>query len=449
MPGPVDTLKVSNQGRSDALRVCIVAEHASYRFGGEAVLPLHYFSGLLAANAEVWLVVHSRTRAELEELFPQALDRLRFVPNTMLHRLIFRLSKYLPRRVAEATLGLLNQLLTQFVQRKIVRRLVAEESIDVVHQPIPVSPRFPSLMSGMGAPVVIGPMNGGMDYPAAFRRTESVFTRVSIHYGRHFANFVNFWLAGKRKAALLLVANQRTRMALPSCARGEVIEFPENGIDLRTWTAPASPGTDHPASSSRRFVFIGRLVDWKGVDMAIEAISRVPGAELEIIGNGPMQAKWKQTAEALGASDRVFFSGWLAQKEISVRLRSAVALILPSIYECGGAVVLEAMAAGLPVIATRWGGPADYLDESCGILVEPSSREALVDGFAAAMQKLIAAPELRTTLGGVGRMRAEHQFNWKNKIARILEIYQHAIRQSSLKNVGQPAGSCKRRVTLL
>jgi glycosyltransferase involved in cell wall biosynthesis len=427
-------MKVSNQGSSHTLRVCIVAEHASYRFGGEAVLPLHYFSGLLAANSEVWLVVHSRTRAELEELFPQALDRLRFVSDTVLHRLIFRLSKYLPRRVAEATLGLLNQLLTQFVQRKIVRRLVAEESIDVIHQPIPVSPRFPSLITGMGAPVVIGPMNGGMDYPAAFRRTESAFTRISIHYGRSFANFVNFWLAGKRKAAILLVANQRTRLALPSCAHGEVIEFPENGIDLRTWAAPAG-SADNPSPSSRRFVFIGRLVDWKGVDMAIEAISRVPSAELEIIGNGPMQAKWKQTAEALGVSDRVFFTGWLAQKEISARLRSAVALILPSIYECGGAVVLEAMATGLPVIATRWGGPADYLDETCGILVEPSSREALVDGFAAAMQKLIATPELRATLGGVGRMRAEHQFNWKNKIDRILEIYEQAICQSSLKNV--------------
>lgn len=425
-------MRASNQARS--LRVCIVAEHASYRFGGEAVLPMHYFSGLRAANVDVWLVVHTRTRPEIEELFPQASDRLRFVPDTAAHKLIFRLSKYLPRRVAEASLGLLNQLLTQYLQQKIVRKLVAAESIDVVHQPIPVSPRFPSLITNVGAPVVIGPMNGGMDYPAAFRRTESFFTRVSIHYARYFSNIANILFGGKRKAAVLLVANQRTRQALPACARGEVIELPENGIDPGTWTAPEQAS----GIPSNRFVFIGRLVDWKGVDMAIEAIARVPGAELEIIGNGPMQAKWKESAKAMGIAERIHFTGWLAQKEISVRLRSAVALVLPSIYECGGAVVLEAMAAGLPVIATRWGGPADYLDESCGILVEPSSREALIDGFAAAMQKLIGEPALRTTLGQVGRRRAEHQFNWKKKIDRILEIYKLALQPSTIKDVRSP-----------
>lgn len=427
-----------------SLRVCIVAEHASYRFGGEAVLPMHYFSGLRAANIDVWMVVHSRTRAELEELFPQALDRLYFVSDTTAHKLFFRLSKWMPRRVAEATLGLVNQLLTQYMQRKIVRKLVVEESIDVIHQPIPVSPRFPSLISGMGAPVVIGPMNGGMDYPTAFRKTESAFTRVSIRYARHLSDFVNFWLAGKKKAAILLVANERTRLALPSCARGEVIEYPENGIDLKTWIAPAADAAPR-ALPSRRFVFIGRLVDWKGVDMAIEAIAKVKGAELEIIGNGPMQAKWKSVAEGLGIADRIFFTGWLSQKEISQRLRSAVALVLPSIYECGGAVVLEAMAAGLPVIATRWGGPADYLDESCGILVEPSSREALIAGFAAAMEKLIDDPELGATLGSVGRMRAEHRFNWQKKIERMLEIYERAIRQASVKSADRSLARSRAR----
>ena len=53
------------------------------------------------------------------------------------------------------------------------------------------------------------------------------------------------------------------------------------------------------------------------------------------------------------------------------------------------------MASGIPVIATKWGGPADYLDGSCGFLVEPSSRETMVQGFAAAMSNLIVEPRLR------------------------------------------------------
>src|SRR6185437_6496373 len=101
----------------------------------------------------------------LEALFPSDKDRLRFIEDRWFHKLIFRLSRFLPRRVAEATLGLLNNLLTQFLQRGIVRELIEKESVDLIHQPIPVSPRFPSLIANLGVPVIIGPMNGGMEYP--------------------------------------------------------------------------------------------------------------------------------------------------------------------------------------------------------------------------------------------------------------------------------------------
>ena len=148
---------------------------------------------------------------------------------------------------------------------------------------------------------------------------------------------------------------------------------------------------------------MGRLVDWKALDIVIEALSLVPDAELVIIGDGPMRAPWRQTAEKLGVADRVTFTGFLPQAECAPHLHASQALVLPSIYECGGAVVLEAMASGVPVIATRWGGPADYLDSSCGFLIEPSSREALVQGFAAAMTKLVDEPGLRDRLGASGR----------------------------------------------
>jgi glycosyltransferase involved in cell wall biosynthesis len=88
--------------------------------------------------------------------------------------------------------------------------------------------------------------------------------------------------------------------------------------------------------------------------------------------------------------------------------------------------VLEAMATGLPVIATAWGGPADYLDASCGILVEPRSREHLVEGLAGAMAELAADPARRRTLGRAGRARVERHFDWQARIDQMLEIYQRA-----------------------
>ena len=383
------------------------------------MLPLHYFARLRQRNIEAWLVVHSRTRGELEALFPEDTKRIHYINDTWLHRFLFRLSGYLPRRIGEMTVGLFSQLITQREQRRIVRQLVSSEAIDIVHQPIPVSPRFPSMMAKMGAPVVIGPMNGGMEYPAAFRGAESVVSRSVISAGRALSGFVHSILSGKKYASVLLVANERTRLALPSCAQGKVIEIPENGVDLSTWSNAKVSVTP----SSKRFLFIGRLIDWKGVDMVIEALTQVPEAQLEIIGDGGMRAAWQQLAESLGVGERVFFSGFLPQSECAPRLQSAVALLLPSIYECGGAVVLEAMATGTPVIATKWGGPADYLDESCGILVEPSSRTAIVNGFAGGMKELMASPELRHRLGVSGRQRVQQYFDWEKKVDRILEIY--------------------------
>jgi glycosyltransferase involved in cell wall biosynthesis len=82
---------------------------------------------------------------------------------------------------------------------------------------------------------------------------------------------------------------------------------------------------------------------------------------------------------------------------------------------------------GRPVIATRWGGPADYLNADCGILLEPSSREALVEGFARSMNKLSLDRAWARRLGEHGRQRAAEQFDWTKKVDRILEVYWAAL----------------------
>jgi len=400
------------------------------RFGGEASLPLHYFSRLRARGVDAWLIVHGRTREEIERLFPDDRDRIYFVADRWFHKLLWRLGSYLPRRVCQATFDVLIVLVNQYIQLQIIRDMVAEHQINVVHQPIPVSPRAPSLICGLGVPVIIGPMNGGMEYPAAFRGSESWVTRISVASARRCANFVNSVFQGKKLADIVLVANQRTRQALPACVRGQIVELPENGVDLDLWSISSDKlPTDAPPS----FVFIGRLVDWKRLDIAIRALARVPGAHLEVIGDGPMRSEWTALAANLGLSQRVSFLGWLPQRECAKRMQPAAALLLPSVYECGGAVVLEAMAMGTPSIATAWGGPADYIDPRCGIVIPPTSEGTLVDGFTHAMRSLISNPALRKELGDAGRKRVEELYDWNRKIDRLLQIYRGVLGKCSAK----------------
>ena len=426
------------------LRILIVAESASARFGGEAALPLHYFRVLRGRGIPVWLVSHARTRDELSILYPED-ERILYVEDTAWHRAMWRLSRLLPDRIAYFTTGFLSRFSTQLTQRRIVRRLVREHGIELVHQPMPVSPREPSMMFGFGVPVVIGPMNGGMDYPVAFRREHGALQGVLVNVARTSAATMNFLMPGKRRAATLLVANRRTADALPAGVCRHVVELVENGVDLTVWR----PSAGTPSVNTTReedvvtFVFMGRLVDWKAVDLLLRAFAKARDRarmRLWILGDGTERAALEALASELGivgsnehAVGGVHFAGWLSQPVCAQRMSEADCLVLPSLLECGGAVVLEAMSMGKPVIATAWGGPLDYLDPSCGVLVPPVSREAIIDEFATAMAQMARSDSNRKQLGDRGLLKVRSEFDWELKIDRMLDVYREAIRRTHAK----------------
>jgi glycosyltransferase involved in cell wall biosynthesis len=383
----------------------------------------------------VWLLVHERTRSELESLFPHDKDRIVFVPDTKAHLFLWRISQRLPDRISNFTTGFLLRYLTQVAQRREIRRLVRDQAISVIHQPIPVSPKEPSFIYGMNAPVIIGPMNGGMDYPPGFRKLQGRMERLALAAGRRLADVMNFLFPGKRKAAMLLVANERTRAALPRGMCRNVVTLVENGVDLALWSAPTA-ATKVTTSASAHFIFMGRLVALKAVDLLLLAFKRASAHSpmtLSIIGEGDERINLEQIARSLGILDdgntqpgKVCFLGWMSQVDCARQLAQCDALVLPSLHECGGAVVLEAMAMEVPVIATAWGGPVDYLDSSCGILIEPSSKEAFVEGLTQALNRLSVHPQDRRAMGRAGRLKVITDFDWETKVDQMLRFYKSA-----------------------
>ena len=181
------------------MKVLIVADNASNQFGGEAFLPFNYFRLLRARKIDVRLLVHERNRSVLTTQFPEDHDRLHYVKDTFLHKILFRFGSFLPRRVADVTTGFIIYLTTQIAQRRLAKKLSKLHHFDVIHVPIPVSPKSPSLLYGFGVPVIFGPMNGGMEYPPAFRREEGRLSRFAVALGRGLASFLN--LAISRQAA--------------------------------------------------------------------------------------------------------------------------------------------------------------------------------------------------------------------------------------------------------
>jgi glycosyltransferase involved in cell wall biosynthesis len=278
-------------------------------------------------------------------------------------------------------------------------------------------------------------MNGNMSYPPSFKHEEPALTRIGLTIGRAFTGVLNALFPGKRQASMLLVANERTRKALGRVAEPQIRYLSENGVDTEVWRW-ARPNREQSASC--RFVFVGRLIPSKGVDLWLRALKQVSqlgiAVSATIIGDGPERYTLEQEAltqgmfaTQSGQSGKVWFAGHRPQSEIAELLASHDCLVLPTLIESGGAVLLEGMAMGLPVISTDWGGPADYVDESCGILVPLDSREQLVASLSSAMKRMATDPELRQQMGEAGRAKVEQNYTWEGKIAKVIQFYREVI----------------------
>jgi glycosyltransferase involved in cell wall biosynthesis len=409
-------------------KVLLVAEHASAVFGGEALIPFQYFKCLRAMNIDVHLLVHERTQKELYEAFPNDVERLHFVADSLVNIWCVKIGKLMPDRLAVFTLRAFSHLETQIRQRRLARSLVHKHHFDIVHEPIPVSPKLPSMMFGLSVPVIIGPMNGGMDYPPNYNLDRNL-ERLMISVLRWTSTFWNRVLPGKLRAALLLVANQRTYNALPpNLKKRQVLEFAENGVDLDLFS-PESSGRSTNCGSIN-IMYVGRLIDLKRVDLLIAACAKLIGDVefyLHVVGDGPLREALEKQVQQLSLTSHVRFYGRLPQSAAADLLRRSDIMVLPSMRECGGAVVLEAMACGVPVIATKWGGPADYIVPNTGILIPPATPEIFVRELAKAMLSMARSPQSRAEMGRAGRQRVQVCYDWRAKAKTLSKIYDDVL----------------------
>ncbi|HEY7145143.1 MAG TPA: glycosyltransferase family 4 protein [Streptosporangiaceae bacterium] len=408
-------------------RVLIVSHYAGERAGGEGSIPLRLLGRLRARGIEAWLLTHESKRAELAEVLPAGLlERVRFTGGLPGFGLIYRLGKRLPPGPRTMAWGV-TQLERQLAMLPVVRGLVRELAIDVVHQPISVSPVIPSALRRVGVPVVMGPLNGGTGLPPAFTGRDSRLYAL-IKAARPAAGGVlNRLIRGRLSAAAVLVANERTRALLPGPVRPRARTLSDIGVVPADWPpGPPGPPGRAPGAGPARFLFTGRLVDWKGVDLLLDAFAgaalTVP-AELDIIGDGPARQRLAAQAQRLPGQPLVRFHGWLDPADCAAMMRGCHVYVTAALQESGGISVLEAMSSARPVIATAWGGHLDTLDESAGILVGVSSRAAVVRGLADAMISLAGDPDRRARLGAAGRQRVEQHYDWDGLTGQLLRVY--------------------------
>jgi glycosyltransferase involved in cell wall biosynthesis len=168
---------------------------------------------------------------------------------------------------------------------------------------------------------------------------------------------------------------------------------------------------------------VGRLIYYKGFEVAIRALSKLPRARLLLIGDGPLRESLESHARECGVSERVTFLGDVHNNSIAPYYLASDVYLLPSTErsEAFGIVQIEALAAGLPVVNTSLPSGVPYVSRhgETGLTVPPNDAEAL----AAATARLLSDPELRARFGAAGRIRARDDFSKDVLAERLLAIY--------------------------
>ncbi|MGW5418441.1 glycosyltransferase [Actinomadura geliboluensis] len=200
------------------------------------------------------------------------------------------------------------------------------------------------------------------------------------------------------------------------------------GVDLGLFTPGGPRGGD---AGPHRVVVLSRLVERKGVDTAIRALAHLPGTVLAVAGGPPRGGldgdpevrRLRSVARDAGVADRVEFLGRLGRAEVPPLLRSADLVAALPWYEPFGMVPLEAMACGVPVVASAVGGHLDtVVDGVTGTLVPPRDPEAA----AAAVRALLDDPARRAAMGFAAGDRARARYSWARVAADTAEVYRHA-----------------------
>ena len=191
-------------------------------------------------------------------------------------------------------------------------------------------------------------------------------------------------------------------------------------------TMPDSPpvsraSLDTPQDATVALV-LSRMHRVKGIDTMLEAIARAPGLFVWLAGDGPELENYRGLAQRLGIAERVRFLGW--RNDRKSLLEAADICVLPSRYEPFGTVIVEAWAAGKPLVATTADGARQYVQHDRDGLLSPIEDAA---ALAANLARLLAEPDLGPRLAAAGTARYQADFTREIVISRLIDTYRHVL----------------------
>ena len=313
----------------------------------------------------------------------------------------------------------------QWAMLRTARRLHTEKPFVLAHHVTFVSFRIPIWLKKLGLPVVFGPVGGADKAPFNLLgrgfglgiRCKEIVRNVMTDIGAVVIRL--FPPLAKRQGICL--------GATPSMAKiFQRLNFPHDlfpaiGIDL------AAQLEDSPTPSEKiKYLFVGRFHPLKGTHLLLEAFAcaKVDGAQLTLVGGGADEDRLLKLADQLGIAKQITWTGKLPRKNLLSYYQNHDVLIVPSLYESGGLVALEAMAQGVPAIVLDVGGHSVSVTDGCGVKVSPEGDvDQVIRRLAEAMRDYTDDPGRIAADGQRAYDRIANEYDWSHKALRMKDIY--------------------------
>src|SRR5438067_4721211 len=304
-----------------------------------------------------------------------------------------------------------------------LRRRIFAGEFDVVLRIMPMTPVLPSpfaffLRKGP-IPFVIGPLNGGLPWPAGFRQLENQKEWVSNI--RSLYRYLPFARSTYRHASAIIAASSLTYAEF-AAYNGKVFFVPEPGI-ARSLCYGDSRSPDPGAKLE--LLFVGGLVSRKACDLALRAAApllRSDLARFTVVGDGPERNRLEQLTRSLGIEKAVLFCGWLSHADVLKHLRSADVFVFPSLRDNGAGVVFEALATGAVPVVADFGGPGDIVHPKVGYKVPLTNESDMVAQMEKILIGLALDRELLTRLRQQGMSYVRERLTWDAKAERTTRV---------------------------
>jgi len=315
---------------------------------------------------------------------------------------------------------------------RVARQLHCKFHFDLAHHITFGNDWIPTFIGAyLSVPFIWGPLGGGQRTPRGLMREYSLYgqaaegTRNAAQWlGRHDY----FRRQCLKQARAILVCNKETQAKISNKYEPKIHLFPVNGVSLEDMNSNSNA---KKGSKTFRVLTAGRFHRLKGFALAIRSFGifsrKFPDSEFIIVGKGPEEHRLKRLVKRLGLESKVFHYPWLRRQELLQEMHSSDVVLFPSFRDGGGAVVVEAMACGKPIVCLDTGGPGFHIQKEWGIKIAPKNPEHVVQEMAKALACLYENKDLRRKMGEAAQQRAKEFYLWDKLGERLQKIYEQAL----------------------